>query len=276
MTIEKFAEFVVKLRKEKCYTQEELAKRLFVTNKAVSKWERGLNYPDIATLGLLAKELDVSIIELLNGEKKVNLNKVEDKGIDEAVKTTLDFSKQLLRNQKKNYLNQGLIIIIVFLLVLVGYQGYNQMYGLFGSSVSILKQEISDLKTMILELKLKSEAINVYGNGIYYCYSPESTFDSIEFVSPDVIRVYSFAVPESYRQSSNNYFRILSIGKNKFTITGDVIRDDTIGDFNYEGAKVSWGSDDLFKEIEISEDHKILYYGRIHSTNYCYLNSRPQ
>ena len=52
-------------RKAKGLTQMQLAERVGVTNKAVSKWERGLNYPDIALLELLAASLELTVPELL-------------------------------------------------------------------------------------------------------------------------------------------------------------------------------------------------------------------
>ncbi len=54
-------------RKEKKMTQLELAQKLGVTDKAVSKWERDLSCPDIGTLPALARELDLSLDELLQG-----------------------------------------------------------------------------------------------------------------------------------------------------------------------------------------------------------------
>lgn len=64
-----FGIFLSELRKEKCFTQQELAERLFVSNKAVSKWERGQSLPDISLLMPLAELLGVSVAELLKGER---------------------------------------------------------------------------------------------------------------------------------------------------------------------------------------------------------------
>ena len=66
---EKFGAFLAQLRKEKDFTQQELADRLYVSNKAVSKWERGQSLPDINLLEPLAKLLGVSVTELLKGER---------------------------------------------------------------------------------------------------------------------------------------------------------------------------------------------------------------
>ncbi len=60
-------ELIRKLRKEAGLTQRELADRLCVTDKAVSKWERGMGCPDISMLGALCSELRVDIESFLNG-----------------------------------------------------------------------------------------------------------------------------------------------------------------------------------------------------------------
>ena len=70
MDNEKFGQFVRSMRKERQMTQQQLAERLHLTDKAVSKWERGLSLPDISMLEQLARELDVSVVELLCGERK--------------------------------------------------------------------------------------------------------------------------------------------------------------------------------------------------------------
>jgi len=61
-----FGAFVSQLRKEKGLTQAELAAKLYISNKAVSKWETGVSIPDVGLLVPLAEILDVSVAELLN------------------------------------------------------------------------------------------------------------------------------------------------------------------------------------------------------------------
>ena len=63
-----------RLREGKGMTQEELAERIFVSGKAVSKWETGQGFPDISLLEPLAKALGISVIELLSGEDVRNRN----------------------------------------------------------------------------------------------------------------------------------------------------------------------------------------------------------
>ena len=65
----KMGHFISELRKEEKLTQKELAEHLGVTDKAVSKWERGLSYPDISLLSKLSHVLGVTTSELLNGQK---------------------------------------------------------------------------------------------------------------------------------------------------------------------------------------------------------------
>ena len=65
----KFGEMIAVMRKENAMTQKELAEKLHVTDKAVSKWERGKGYPEITLLPLIADLLGITAGELLNGER---------------------------------------------------------------------------------------------------------------------------------------------------------------------------------------------------------------
>ena len=65
---EKFGAFLVRLRKEKGMTQKELAEKLYVSDKAVSKWERGMGCPDLSLLPELSDIFHVDLDQLLAGE----------------------------------------------------------------------------------------------------------------------------------------------------------------------------------------------------------------
>ena len=67
-----------RLREDKKLTQEELAAKLYVSGKAVSKWETGQGFPDVSLLEPLAKALDISVIELLSGDDVRNRNRACD------------------------------------------------------------------------------------------------------------------------------------------------------------------------------------------------------
>lgn len=63
----KTGKFIAKKRKSMNMTQNELAKKLHITDKAVSKWERGLSFPNISILIPLAEILNISLYDLLIG-----------------------------------------------------------------------------------------------------------------------------------------------------------------------------------------------------------------
>ena len=68
-------EIIRKLREEKKMTQAELAEKLSISDKTVSKWENGRGYPDITLIEPIAQALGISMIELLSGSNIVNENR---------------------------------------------------------------------------------------------------------------------------------------------------------------------------------------------------------
>ena len=77
MDTKKIGSFIAFNRKKKGYTQEQLAEKLGVTNKTISRWENGHYMPDLSLLEPLSKELDITLNELLAGEKIIKENVVE-------------------------------------------------------------------------------------------------------------------------------------------------------------------------------------------------------
>ena len=80
MNLKQTGELIAQLRTEMGLTQVQLAQRLDVTDKAVSKWERGKSLPDVALLSRVAAELRVSVVELLSGEP---MNVARSSNLDE-------------------------------------------------------------------------------------------------------------------------------------------------------------------------------------------------
>lgn len=118
----KIGKFIATLRKEKNLTQQELGNKLFVTDKAVSKWERGLSLPDISLLNKLAKILDVEVIDILDGKKgttrKINVE-------DEIKKIKDDLNKKNKKRAKKIILCMIVFIFIIMYLIFRNiYLGY--------------------------------------------------------------------------------------------------------------------------------------------------------
>ncbi len=101
----KFGKFIKELRKEKNMTQKELAEKLYLTDKAISKWERGLSFPDITILNSISEIFDVSVTEILHGErgekeKKIDIEKVIQETIESITKKQQK-KEQLKRKTKK-------------------------------------------------------------------------------------------------------------------------------------------------------------------------------
>lgn len=93
MENEKMGQLIAALRKLNQMTQKDLAEKLHVSDKAVSKWERGLSLPDISLLLPLSDILGVTVAELLNGEKnnseEVNMKTSIHNALEYGAKTTM-------------------------------------------------------------------------------------------------------------------------------------------------------------------------------------------
>lgn len=102
----KTGELIREARKEKNYTQSELGDLIGVTNKAVSRWEKGESFPDIGVLESLAQVLDLKIQDLVTGE----IRQIEAVSTEQALAELLRQSRIQLREKKKR------IIVILFAL----------------------------------------------------------------------------------------------------------------------------------------------------------------
>lgn len=127
MDAEKVGRFICELRTRKGLTQNELAAKINVTNKAVSRWERGKGFPDISLLGPLAKELDVSILELLSGEYL----KEEQKKEANLLLRTIQYIKQEQKN-KREIISIVILLTIILIVFAIYYtnrfQGFDNRY----------------------------------------------------------------------------------------------------------------------------------------------------
>ena len=94
----KIGKFILKCRKEKGLTQEQLAEKIGVTSKSISRWENGNTMPDYSLLKDLCNELNITVNELLSGEKiKENdyMNKSEENLI--SLRKQIDKRKKILK-----------------------------------------------------------------------------------------------------------------------------------------------------------------------------------
>lgn len=108
-----FSENLKALRKQKGFSQEELAARLHVTRQTISKWEKNLSVPDAVTLIRLAEILEVSVSELL-GEK------IENENVTSDVAAQLSrINEQLAIKNRRSRRIWKIIVIILAAIVLI-------------------------------------------------------------------------------------------------------------------------------------------------------------
>ena len=104
---------IAQARKEKGITQRELAEKVYVSVQAVSKWEKGKNFPDLTLMEPLADELGLTVTELLAGERG------EEPG-EEAVRDSLRFGESQLRPKIKRWKWLSILAAALLLAVLSG------------------------------------------------------------------------------------------------------------------------------------------------------------
>ena len=117
MEAKKFGQFIAGIRKEKKMTQAELAGKIHGTDKAISRWERGLGFPDIQTLEPLAQALGISVLELMRSERqeteKQDQQPEEFRYTQGEVAEMLQNAGDISRQQKKQDRNANVIAGIV-------------------------------------------------------------------------------------------------------------------------------------------------------------------
>lgn len=175
MNQEKIGLFIAKCRREKNMTQEDLAEKLGVSNKSISRWENGKTMMDISLFEPLCNELDISIIELLNGER------INDKKKDKLyTKTLINYSNKVGSRNKQVILT---IIFITSLMPMLLYQ--------FGGMRGV--QEISGLIILLSPITIVS--IILFFLGIWFKFKNKITnkiLGGIGVVGIVISEIYEF------------------------------------------------------------------------------------
>ena len=125
MNQEKIGKFIAECRKKQNMTQDELAYQLGVSSKTISRWETGRTLPDYSLLELLSNKLNISVLELLNGQKDYDSNNL-DVLIDDLVHIII--SKETV---KKIFVSCLFMLIIMILYIIYNvnrFQGFNNEY----------------------------------------------------------------------------------------------------------------------------------------------------
>ena len=124
MDQQKIGTFLKQLRQERQLTQENLAEIMCVTNRSVSRWENGVNLPDLPTLIQLADFYGVELRELLDGERKPDtMNTPETKSAtEETARKVADYSNDMLEKATRRIHYMYLASIVTVLIYLVMHQ----------------------------------------------------------------------------------------------------------------------------------------------------------
>lgn len=163
MDNQKFGKFILSLRKEKGWTQLELAEKLNVTDKAVSKWERGAGFPDIKMIEPLAEALDVSMLEIMRSEK-ISVQPIPMENATEALNNVIDVVDFQRKIERRNILiiitAIATIVMLVFLIDTMQWEGLIMVclplimlgigISLIGISIHRARQKLTYFTTLLL------------------------------------------------------------------------------------------------------------------------------
>ncbi|WP_324824709.1 helix-turn-helix transcriptional regulator [Sinanaerobacter sp. ZZT-01] len=142
---QEFGQFLAQLRKEKGMTQKQLAEQLFLSDKAISKWERGLSLPDISLLMPLSKIFNVTTTELLCG-KRIAINaQFSIDEVDAIMSKTITLSKDEI--EKKEHSKQ--IRIRIFIGSICIFIAELILFLVSGHSISTIRESVYTVELLM-------------------------------------------------------------------------------------------------------------------------------
>ena len=140
MDLDKIGKFIALNRKNKGLTQEQLAEKLGVTNKTISRWETGKYMPDLSLLKPLSEELGITLNELLSGEKIKEEKIVEN--TERNILNTIDYSSKKVENEHKKIsiilMILGVIISISALTIFNKESSWCSIYSIIGIIIFVI------------------------------------------------------------------------------------------------------------------------------------------
>ncbi len=158
----KIGSFLKELRKEKNLTQENLAEQLNVSNRTISRWETGSNMPDIGMLVEIADFYDISIPEIIDGERKSESMNRETR--DTAVKMAEYGQNEVKAGKQKmiRYLMSifGIFIIVSALAIFPSDSSWGSIYSIIGSIILLIGVYFV-IKTVLVKRSLR--ILSVFG-----------------------------------------------------------------------------------------------------------------
>lgn len=136
----KIGRFIANCRKQRKMTQSELGEKLGVTEKSVSNWENGRNMPDLSLFKPLCNELNITLNDLLSGEK-VTEKEYREK-LEENIINTIDYTNKKLEN-RNNFIGFilitfGILISVSAIAIFPSESSWGSIYSVFGAIVSLI------------------------------------------------------------------------------------------------------------------------------------------
>ena len=140
MNQEKIGKFIAECRRQRKMTQSELGEKLGVTEKSISNWENGRNMPDLSLFKPLCEELNISLNDLMSGEK-VKEKDYREK-LEENIINTIDYSNNKIKSRN---IFIGLLLIVFGVLISITAVGIfpsesslGSIYSVFGGIISLI------------------------------------------------------------------------------------------------------------------------------------------
>ena len=171
MDQEKIGKFIAENRKAKGFTQIEFAEKLGVSNKSVSRWETGKNMPDVSLFLPICDVLDISVNELIIGER---ITTKENKKADEILIETIKVSnKKLQTAQILIYISAVLVNALFMIGVPLSATPSDAMavplLAIIGGTISAVLLLCINIKPMWLFIFIPISAIELLVGGMIYC-----------------------------------------------------------------------------------------------------------
>ena len=209
MDSKKIGGFIAERRKALGMTQLELANKLSITDRAISKWENGRGLPDISLIKPLCDQLEITVNDLLSGEKLQD-SQIEAKS-EENIINTLQFTKKKQKNYKKVIVAA---IIITFLPILT-------LFSFFCIDMHRMKNNESvffstwgydycppiDLNSEKIEFAVEKHIVDINNNVLHYenekYFAATNVYLIEETRKKQEYNVYAWVLCQSYYQNEN-------------------------------------------------------------------------
>lgn len=196
MNQEKIGKFIAECRKKKKLTQTDIANQLGVTDKSVSKWERGICFPDVSTLIPLTEMLDISLYDLFKGEK------MDKKEVEQVLRNTITYSNNEIKKKRKKYIIISSIVIFIILVLSI-------------ISILLVKKD-SDLKAIV-------DRDTIYDIGYYVDYKTSLSNENGKKIEKILMKL-----PLKWKESMNE------LNDNSIFIVYSVSYNDVVKAYNDE------------------------------------------